>query len=112
MVLELAKSVNFSMVFWISTVPWIFPTIEGSNTLDKSNSLGNDKWGGFSYERREIADFIQNLHIPLIMICGDSHMISFDDGRNNLYHSGQGLGFPVFHSASMGRLQLLGPEIF
>ena len=43
----------------------------------------SDNWGGFSAERKEIMEFMEqnNLH-RVAIICGDAHMNALDDGSN------------------------------
>jgi prolyl oligopeptidase len=66
----------------------------GSNT----NNAGSDEdhWSVFTYERREIADFIKSNHIKGVAILhGDSHMMAADDGSNSDYATGGGAPIPV-----------------
>lgn len=59
-------------VFWVSTVPWI-----------ESPATGSDMWGGYSTQRREIANFLAANHIAnLVILAGDSHMLAADNGAN------------------------------
>ncbi len=59
-------------IFWVSTVPWIEPATAGS-----------DMWGGYSTQRRELADFIADNQIEnIVILAGDSHMLAADDGSN------------------------------
>jgi len=69
----------------------------------------NDNWGGFSNNRKEIIEFIQqnNLH-RVAIICGDAHMNALDDGRNqvdlNQNHASnnrQKDGFPVIQAGAL-----------
>lgn len=67
-----SSSKTHALVFWISTVPWIQPA--------KARS---DQWGGFAEERRLIADWIAEHQIGnLVIIGGDAHSLSVDDGSH------------------------------
>jgi len=96
----LSSSENHKLVIWVSTVPWI-----GTGSLD-------DRWWSYSYERREIAQFIEeNCIHNLCMIAGDMHGVAIDDGSHNGYYDDNTTsgnysatsahGFPVFHTASL-----------
>jgi phosphodiesterase/alkaline phosphatase D-like protein len=82
-------------IVWVSTVPWIAAPHDGA-----------DHWGGFSTERREIAEFIAEHRIDrkLVMVAGDAHMVAVDDGSNSGFASDGGGGFPVFHAAALDRV--------
>lgn len=91
---------KYALIVWISTRPWI-----GSGEPD-------DRWWGYSYERRELARFIHDNEITnLCMIAGDMHGVAIDDGRHNGYYmdtttagyfeTTEANGFPVFHAASL-----------
>lgn len=73
---ELKESAQtHALVFWVSSVPW---------SQDKKE--GSDQWGGFTHERRLIADFIAEEQIDnLIIIAGDAHSMSADDGTHGDY---------------------------
>ena len=81
------------LVAWVSTDPWI-----------EQKTRGSDRWGGFSTERREIADFIARHRIDrLVVLSGDAHMLALDDGSHSGYSSAGGPGFPVLHAAALDR---------
>jgi alkaline phosphatase D len=70
------------LVAWVSTDPWI-----------EKPTPGSDRWGGYSVERREIADFIAGHHVDrLVMLSGDGHMLAMDDGSHADYSSHGGAG--------------------
>ena len=84
---------KYPLIVWVSPLPWI------SEAKD-----GGDDWGGYSTERRELADFIAANKIEgLLMISGDAHMVAIDDGSNSDYSTSGGAGFPVMHAAALDR---------
>jgi alkaline phosphatase D len=123
----LAAKGRYPLIFWVSTVPWIgnagvnyYPInggvtgfIHQTNTAlfkrnpataeDNRNVWNNDDfWGAFTYERREIADFIRDNHITGVCILhGDAHMLAADDGRHSDYSTGGGVRFPVMAAAPL-----------
>ncbi len=77
------SSSKHPLVIWVSSVPY---------TSEKQE--GGDSWGGFTYERRVIANFIKEHEINnLMIISGDAHSIAFNNGLNNNYsaYDGEGL---------------------
>lgn len=85
----LDASTSHALIVWVNTLPWIGIT-------------GDDGWYGYSNERAELSQFLQNNNITnLCMISGDAHMLAIDDGTNSYYGSGGGTGFPVFHAAAL-----------
>lgn len=79
----------YPVIVWVNTLPWI-------------GSTGDDGWYAYTYERREIADFIKDNGVSgLFMISGDAHMLAIDDGTNSDYATGGGAGFPVMHAAAL-----------
>lgn len=91
---EFAAAVDeYPVVVWVNPVPWI------------DDSVGSDRWGGYTTERREIANEIDRLGLTdqLIMLSGDSHMVAIDDGTNSGYADAGGPGFPVLHVAALDR---------
>ncbi len=83
-----------ALIVWVNPLPWI-----------AEPSAGSDGWGGYTTERRELADFISDNDIDgLLMIAGDAHMLAIDDGTNSDYSDdGVANGFPVFHAAALDR---------
>ncbi len=80
---ELKKSAaNHPLGIWVSSVPY---------TAEKRK--GGDSWDGFTNERRLIANFIKENNINNIMIIsGDAHCISYNDGVENNYSDYEGEG--------------------
>jgi hypothetical protein len=76
---ELADAAErYPVVVWVSSVPWIAAAEQGA-----------DHWGGYAFEREQIATTIADLGIEgLIMVAGDAHMVAIDDGSNNDYKGG------------------------
>ena len=72
--------------WWVNPNLWTAPAARGS-----------DGWGGYA-GRRQIADFIADAGMNLLMLSGDGHMLAIDDGSNSNYSThGEG-GFPPFTS--------------
>jgi phosphodiesterase/alkaline phosphatase D-like protein len=68
----------------------------GRNPNPNGGGGDEDHWSVFTYERREIADFIKSNHIKgVAIIHGDSHMMAADDGSNSDYATGGGAPIPV-----------------
>jgi PhoD-like phosphatase/Secretion system C-terminal sorting domain len=87
----LNSSGKYPLIFWVNSLPWI-------------GTEGSDGWFGYTYERRELANFIKDNQIKgLIMLSGDAHMVAIDDGTNSDYADGGGAAFPVFHAAPLDR---------
>lgn len=82
------------LVVWVNPVPWVAEASEGA-----------DHWGGYSTERRELADYIAEHDITnLLMVSGDAHMVAIDDGTNsNFATEADGPAFPVVHAAALDR---------
>jgi hypothetical protein len=84
---------RYPVIVWVNSGPWIDAAGEGKDT-----------WGGFSTERRELADFITEQQISgLVMLSGDAHAIAIDDGTNSDFSTNGGGGFPVFHAAPLDK---------
>lgn len=69
----------------ISDVPWPGPP---------STANGQDKWWSYPDERQEIADFITDRAINVILLSGDSHSLMCDDGSHNSWG-----GFSIYSAA-------------
>jgi phosphodiesterase/alkaline phosphatase D-like protein/uncharacterized integral membrane protein len=84
---------RYPLIVWVNPDPWIAgPTV------------GGDDWGGYTTERRELADFIAANGIKgLVMLSGDAHMLAIDDGTNSGYSASRSAGFPVFHAAPLDK---------
>jgi phosphodiesterase/alkaline phosphatase D-like protein len=84
---------RYPLIIWVNADPWIDPPGEGKDT-----------WGGYSTERRELADFIADNGISgVMMLSGDAHMLAIDDGSNSDYATSGGAGFPIMHAAALDR---------
>jgi alkaline phosphatase D len=121
----LAAKGKYPLIFWVSSVPWIgtagvnyYPInsnvrgyIHHRNTWqfkrdpataedDREVKNNADFWGAFTYERREIANFIRDNQITgLCVLHGDAHMLAADDGSSSDYASGGGAAFAVLCAA-------------
>lgn len=77
------SSEKYPLVIWVSSVPY---------TAEKKE--GEDDWGGFTHERRAIANFIKenNIH-NLMIVSGDAHCTLYNNGLENNYsdYDGEGL---------------------
>jgi PhoD-like phosphatase len=90
----LAGRDRYALMVWVSPIPWI-----------EAPKAGIDGWGGFTTERRQLADLIATAGIRnLLVIGGDAHMLAIDDGSHSDYSGLGGAGFPVFHAAPLDRL--------
>lgn len=88
-----SASETHGLIVWVNPVPWIAEPQPAA-----------DHWGGYTSERREIADFIADHDIDnLLMVSGDAHMLAIDDGTNSDYSSSQAGAFPVVHAAALDR---------
>jgi len=83
---------NNQPIIWISSVPW-------GGTVDQ------DTWAGFTAERTELSDFFKSLGIQnLLIICGDAHMIAYDDGTNHDFSTGGNpFKYPVLQAAAVNQ---------
>jgi len=67
-----------------------------SGGRERRYPFGQDFWGIFANERREIADFIKQHNIRnLAILHGDAHMLAADDGSHSDYADGGGAKIPV-----------------
>lgn len=77
------------LTVWVNTVPWI-------------SYKDLDTWAGFSTERREISNYIEENEINNIaMIGGDAHILAIDDGRHNKFGDQETHLFPVIHAGPL-----------
>jgi alkaline phosphatase D len=68
-------SAKYPLVIWVSSVPYT-----------AKQSEGGDHWGGFTHERREIANFLKTQKINnLMIVSGDAHSVLCNFGKNNNY---------------------------
>lgn len=78
---------------WISSVSWLQPATAGA-----------DQWGGYSTERRELADWIkQHCAGRIAVLSADYHCLAFDSGANADYATGGGAPVPVFVAAPLDK---------
>ncbi len=76
------SSETHPLIIWVSSVPY---------TAEKR--AGGDSWDGFTHERRAIANFIKEHNIKnLMIISGDAHSISYNNGLENNYSDYEGEG--------------------
>ncbi len=80
---ELKESaVKYPLVVWVGSVPY---------TAEKED--GDDSWGGFTSERRAIANFIKENNINnLMIVSGDAHCTLYNNGLENNYSDYEGEG--------------------
>lgn len=84
---------RYPVIVWVNSVPWIVDSEQGA-----------DHWGGYAYEREQIAATIADLGIDgLIMLAGDAHMVAIDDGSNSDYAPSGDASFPVMQAAALDR---------
>ena len=82
------------LVVWANPTPWI-----------SQAGSGADDWSAYPEERRAIADALVEAGVDnLVMVSGDAHMVSIDDGTNSGYSSDGSPGFPVLHAAALDRI--------
>jgi phosphodiesterase/alkaline phosphatase D-like protein len=85
-----AKDV-YPIIFWVSTVPW-----------GGAASAGADGWAGFTFERRELVDFVVANDIKgVFLLSGDMHACAADNGNNEKWGTGNTGGFVVFQAAPL-----------
>jgi hypothetical protein len=89
----LTSSETHTLVVVVTSVPWIAEPADSG-----------DDWGGFTDERRLLANLIADHGIDnFMMVAGDAHMIAIDDGSNTDYSDAGVSGFPLFHAAALDR---------
>jgi len=86
---------QYPVVAWVSSMPWI-----------GEDSSAEDRWAGFAAERRELATYIDSIGVAdqLVILSGDAHMVTLDDGTHNDYGQDGGGGFPVVHAAAFDQI--------
>ena len=96
----LAARDEVPLVIWVSPSPWIAVP-----------EAGQDHWGGFAAERRELADFLAAHDIDnLLIVSGDAHMLAIDDGSHSDYASGEAGPAPVTPVLAAAALDRPGSE--
>jgi hypothetical protein len=92
----LAARDEVPLVIWVSPSPWI-----------AKPQAGQDHWGGYAAERRDLADFIAMNDIDnLLIVSGDAHMLAIDDGSHSDFTSaaaGPSPEIPVLAAAALDR---------
>jgi len=84
---------RYALTVIVNQVPWVSDPVEGA-----------DHWGGYTYERGVIADFIASNATPsILMVSGDAHMVAIDDGTNTDYSTEGGASFPLLQAAALDR---------
>ncbi len=88
----IAADANIALTVVSVGVPWIATGV-------------TDSWSDASAERTEISDRIwsEGLEDKICFVCADAHMIAHDDGTNNTFDTSNRAGWPVYHSAPLGR---------
>lgn len=90
------SSASHMVVFWVSSVPYTAPQRRGA-----------DHWGGFTHERRIVANTIKHHHIDnLYILSGDAHCVAADDGSNGDYADGGGAPVPMVIAAPLDNTAL------
>jgi phosphodiesterase/alkaline phosphatase D-like protein len=85
----LRSSRHSSVVFWVSSVPWIVSTVSPG-----------DSWGAYADERLALSRFIDDNDLDnVVMLAGDAHMLAADDGTHSNYADPSSPGFPVLQAA-------------
>jgi hypothetical protein len=80
-------------------IVWICPRLFGMPAL-----AGADDWGGFSTERRELANHIKaNCHGRVVVLSADLHSVAIDDGTNHDFATGGGEPLKTFQASPIGR---------
>jgi phosphodiesterase/alkaline phosphatase D-like protein len=76
------SSARYPLVIWVSSVPYTAEPRERG-----------DHWGGFTHERRKIANFLKAHQIDnLMIVSGDAHSVLCNVGTDNNYADGKGEG--------------------
>ena len=93
---EFAGAAAAPLVVLVNTVPWI----------TRRWSWIRHGWAPYGRERRHLADLIvrHGLTRRLVMLSGDAHMLSMDDGTNSQYSTrpdAPARGFVVAHAAPL-----------
>jgi PKD repeat protein len=63
----------------------------------------DDKWWSYSTERTELANYIEKIGAKVLILHGDAHELSADDGTNNKYDTGNNYPIPQVCAAPMGQ---------
>jgi phosphodiesterase/alkaline phosphatase D-like protein len=89
-------------------IVWICP-----RWFQPGTSVGADHWGGFSTERRELADHIKaNCHGRVIVLSADLHTLGIDSGANEDFATGGGEPLPTFQAAALDQTPISFGAVF
>lgn len=67
-------------------------------------TAGADHWGGFTTERREIADHVKaHCANRFCVLSADMHSLAIDDGTNHDFATGGGAPMPTFQASPLDR---------
>ncbi len=89
----LAGRDDYALTVIVNQVPWVTAAEPGA-----------DYWGGYTFERQAIADFIAEHDIDnILMVAGDAHMVAIDDGTNTDYSATGNASFPLLQAAALDR---------
>jgi alkaline phosphatase D len=124
----LAANGKHPLIFWVTTVPWLgragvnyYPLRAGVTGFIHQTNLwqfradpamaedagqrrfgGDDHWGRFDFERREIIHFIAANRIEGVAILhGDAHSVAADNGTSDEFANSLGLRIPVMAAAPL-----------
>lgn len=91
----LAAKATHKGIFWVESFTF-------NGTADGTS----DNWAGYPTERAELCEFFRTNNIPLVAIlCGDAHMLAYDNGSSNAWDSlGVSPGCPVIQSAPLDQV--------
>lgn len=82
---------SYPLIVWMNSVPWIAPA-----------EPGEDHWGGYATERRELANHFARIGLRgLAIVSGDAHMLAIDDGTHADYADGGGPRIPVLQAGAL-----------
>ena len=78
-------------------IAWVTSVSYGGNQ--------SDNWGGFTEERKELANFFKANNVEnMFLLSGDAHMAAIDNGSNHDYATGGSIiDYPVFQAAAMNQ---------
>ena len=124
----LAAKDRHPLIFWVTTVPWLgragvnyYPLRSGvSGFIHQTNRWqfradptlaedagqrrfgGDDHWGRFDFERREIISFLAEHKIGGVAILhGDAHSVAADNGTSDEFANSLGVRIPVMAAAPL-----------
>jgi len=107
---ELSKAYTYDYVIWVSSKPWIGPSIDN-----------DDAWYGYTSDREQLSEFISSTlggkdgPQNLLVLSSDAHMVAYDNGTNTYYGSeststttttttnSDTMSFPILMSGALDR---------